>query len=131
MGKYDRKSYREIEREWLFLMPIETFQSSSSASYNLISKGKFYFIYENSDFLILEDKTKRGLEIKENLTDKKRDVIADMGIIYDLDGKGHKVGIRWYYPKQRFSIGEVMDDAKVMEKRYLEIREMTCPDDNF
>ena len=46
-----------------------------------------------------------------------------------MDGKGHKVNIRWFYSKEKFSIIDVERDAQVMEKRYIELREITCPSD--
>ncbi|MGH9909424.1 MAG: hypothetical protein ACRD32_02170 [Nitrososphaerales archaeon] len=53
---------------------------------------------------------------------------ADKGMIYDMDGIGHKVGIRWYFPKAQFSFGDVLKKAMDMEEHYRKIREMTCPD---
>jgi hypothetical protein len=50
-------------------------------------------------------------------------------MIYDLEGRGHRVTIRWLYPKSRYNLNYVIEDAEKMEKRYREIREMTCPDD--
>jgi hypothetical protein len=48
----------------------------------IVKKGQFYFIYEGNDRnLILEDKTKRGLEIRENTIDDKYNVEAEKGII--------------------------------------------------
>jgi hypothetical protein len=55
--------------------------------------------------------------------------LSDKGVVYDMDGRGHKVNIRWYYPKNKFSVHEVENNAQVMEKRYREIQEITCPDD--
>jgi len=49
-------------------------------------------------------------------------------MIYDMDGIGHKVGIRWYFPKDKFTFEKVLDCAKEMEERYRKIREETCPD---
>ena len=98
-------------------------------SLSLIKKGKFYFIYENTTYWVLEDKTKRGLEIIEKTKDQLKNVLIDRGIIYDMDGKGSKVNIRWYYPKQEFELQSVERDALIMEKRYLELREITCPSD--
>ena len=98
-------------------------------SLSLRKKGKFYFIYEDTTYWVLEDKTKRGLEIKEKTKDQIKNVLADKGIIYDMDGKGSKVNIRWYYPKEEFELQSVEKDALVMEKRYLELREITCPSD--
>lgn len=78
---------------------------------------------------MLEDKTKRGLEVKDKIIDNKNEIISERGMIYDMDGIGHKVVIRWLYPKSIYKIDRVTSDAKRMEQRYNEIREMTCPDD--
>jgi hypothetical protein len=96
---------------------------------NLIKKGRFYFIYDHDLNLVLEDKTKRGLEVRENIFDGKYGVQGDMGTIYDLNGIGHKVGIRWYFPKSKYRLDHVMKIAEEIELRYNAIREMTCPDD--
>lgn len=48
-------------------------------------------------------------------------------MIYDMDGIGQKVGIRWYFPKTQFSFGDVLK-AMDMEEHYRKIREMTCLD---
>lgn len=94
-----------------------------------IRKGRFYFILEDPEFFILFDKTKRGLELKDKLVDSQTEVVTERGVIYDMDGRGHKVGIKWLYPKSKFNIEFVVGDAERMEKKYKEIREMTCPDD--
>lgn len=96
---------------------------------NLIKKGHFYFIYDNDLNFVLEDKTKRGLEVRENVFDEKLSVQADKGMIYDLNGIGHKVGIRWYFPKSKYRLDHVIKIGEEMELRYKRIREMTCPDD--
>lgn len=96
---------------------------------NLIKKGRFYFIYDNPHNWILEDKTKRGLEVKEKSNDDSKKILSEKGIIYDMDGKGHKVNIRWFYPKNRFSLEDIEKDANMMEKKYTELREITCPND--
>ena len=96
---------------------------------NLIKKGHFYFIYDNDLNFVLEDKTKRGLEVRENVFDEKLMVQADKGMIYDLNGIGHKVGIRWYFPKSKYRLDHVIKIGEEMELRYKAIREMTCPDD--
>ena len=96
---------------------------------NLIKKGRFYFIYEGDLDLVLEDKTKRGLEVREFVFDEKLGVQADRGTIYDLDGIGHKVAIRWYFPKSKYSLEHVVKIGEEVELRYKAIREMTCPDD--
>jgi hypothetical protein len=103
--------------------------SSSSSALPLIKKGKFYFIYDDSKNWILEDKTKRGLEVKEKTNDPEKNVLSEKGLIYDMDGRGHKVNIRWYYPKNEYSLQTIEQDAQIMEKRYIEIREITCPSD--
>jgi hypothetical protein len=96
---------------------------------NLVKKGRFYFIYDDGKNLVLEDKTKRGLEVQEHILDEKYGVEADRGIIHDLDGTGHKVGIRWYFNQSKYTIDYVTRIAEDMEARYNAIREITCPDD--
>ena len=39
----------------------------------------------------MEDKTKRGLTVKETSVDEKLNVKADKGMIHDMDGIGHWV----------------------------------------
>ncbi len=94
----------------------------------LLKKGEFFFIYDSDSVLLLEDKTKRGLNPLERSLDEKFGVEAEKGMIYDTDGIGHKVGIRWYFPKSKFSFDDVLKKAMDMEERYRKIREMTCPD---
>lgn len=96
----------------------------------VLKKGIFYFIKENSESLIIEDKTKRGLEVRDTSLDDKLGVIADKGMIHDMDGIGHWVPIRWYFPKSEFDLGDVTIHAEAMEKKYTELRELTCPDDD-
>lgn len=108
---------------------MENISNTSDNKQNLLSKGKFFFIYEDSTHYILVDKTKKGLEIKETTIDPERSILSSKGMIYDMDGIGHKVHIKWFYPKDRFSLDLVNKDAQIMEKKYLKIREMTCPDD--
>ncbi len=100
-----------------------------SSDLPVLKSGSFYLIKDADAHLILEDKTKRGLAIKETSTDEKLDVKTDKGMIHDMDGVGHYVPIRWYFSKETFDISQVMIHAQVMEKKYSEIREQTCPDD--
>jgi hypothetical protein len=96
---------------------------------NLIKKGQFFFIYDCDLKFILEDKTKRGLEVRENVPDEGLGVLSDKGMIYDFDGVGHKVGIRWYFPKSEYSLEHVIKIGEEIELRYKAIRDITCPDD--
>lgn len=96
---------------------------------NLVKKGQFYFIYDMSPHLVLEDKTKRGLEVREHVIDEKYGVEADRGMIHDMDGIGHKVGIRWYFPQSKYTLDQVVKIAEEIEARYKAIRDITCPDD--
>lgn len=96
----------------------------------LVKKGQFYFIYDNRPDLVLEDKTKRGLEVRETVPDDKYGVEADKGVIYDMDGIGHTVGIRWYFPQSKYTIEHVTQIAQEIEARYKAIRDLTCPDDD-
>ena len=96
----------------------------------VLKKGSFYFIKDGNTNFILEDKTKRGLTIKETSIDEKLNVKADKGMIHDMDGIGHWVPIRWYFSKDSHELSQVEVHAEAMEKKYTEIRELTCPDDN-
>jgi hypothetical protein len=122
MGKYDREPNRKISE-------IDE-DKSMQADRSPLIKGKFYFIYDDNLNLILEDKTKRGLEVRERNNDDKYNVDADKGMIHDMDGIGHKVGIRWYFPKSKYQVEDVIKIAEEMDARYKAIQEMTCPDDD-
>ena len=78
----------------------------------------------------MEDRTKRGLTVREQSLDENYHVIADKGMIHDMDGIGHWVGIRWYFPKKDHTLNKVLEHAEKMEKKYTELRELTCPDDS-
>ena len=94
-----------------------------------LARGRFYNIFDRGDVLVLEDRTKRGLEPRNRTVDEKYGVEADKGMIHDMDGIGHLVGIRWYFPKSKFSADQVRQFAVDIETRYRAIQEVTCPDD--
>jgi len=96
----------------------------------ILKKGSFYFIKDDGTNFILEDKTKRGLTVKDTSLEEKLNVIADKGMIHDMDGIGHWVPIRWYFSKKQFKLEKIFEYAEVMEKKYTELRELTCPDDS-
>lgn len=96
----------------------------------ILQKGSFYFIKDGDADFIMEDKTKRGLTVKETSIDEKLNVKADKGMIHDMDGIGHWVPIRWYFSKTQFDLKKISEYAEAMEKKYNEIRELTCPDDS-
>ncbi|HXG73713.1 MAG TPA: hypothetical protein VNK44_02685 [Candidatus Nitrosotenuis sp.] len=96
----------------------------------ILKKGSFYTIRDAQEDLIMEDRTKRGLTVREKSLDEKFGVLADKGMIHDMDGIGHWVPIRWYFPKKEYDLQRVLSYAEDMEKRYTELRELTCPDDN-
>ena len=96
----------------------------------VLKTGSFYFIKDGDANFILEDKTKRGLKVKDTSIDEKLNVIADKGMIHDMDGIGHWVPIRWYFSKALFDLQKILEYAEVMEKKYTELRELTCPDDS-
>ena len=102
--------------------------NDSEQELSVLKKGIFYVIRDDVTDIIMEDKTKRGLTVQERTTDEKYNVMADKGMIYDMDGIGHKVGIRWYFPKDQFAFEQVLEHAKEMEEKYRKIREETCPD---
>lgn len=95
----------------------------------VLKKGAYYYIKENDSDFILEDRTKRGLTVKETSLDEKLNVTADKGMIHDMDGIGHWVPVRWYFSKDSFNVEQVTEKAESMEKKYQELRELTCPDD--
>jgi len=95
----------------------------------ILEKGSFYFVKDGESDQILEDKTKRGLTIKETSIDENLKVKADKGMIHDMDGIGHWVPIRWYFSKNSYDLSAVLIHADVMEKKYTELRELTCPQD--
>jgi hypothetical protein len=96
----------------------------------ILQKGSFYFIKDGDADFIMEDKTKRGLTVKETSIDETLNVKADKGMIHDMDGIGHWVPIRWYFSKTQFDLKKISEYAEAMEKKYNEIRELTCPDDS-
>jgi hypothetical protein len=96
----------------------------------ILKKGSFYFIKDGDTHLIMEDKTKRGLTVKEKSLDEKLNVEAEKGMIHDMDGIGHWVPIRWFFPKSQYDLDKVLSHAETMEKKYKELRELTCPDDD-
>jgi hypothetical protein len=122
MGQYDRQPDRKIGHQVQFMVGMQGQQP--------IRKGQFYFIYDDVSNLVLEDKTKRGLEVQERGLDEKYGVEAEKGMIYDMDGIGHRVGIRWYFPKSDHTLDQVSKIAEEIERKYRAIREMTCPDDD-
>jgi len=109
-------------------LEIQLKNNDSEQELPVIKKGIFYSIVDGPTDIIMEDKTKRGLTVQEKTVDEKYNVMAEKGMIYDMDGIGHKVGIRWYFPKDQFTFDKVLEHAKEMEERYRKIREETCPD---
>jgi hypothetical protein len=96
----------------------------------ILKKGAYYTIRDGQDDIIMEDRTKRGLTLREHSVDEKLQVMADKGMIHDMDGIGHFVPIRWYFPKSKYGLDHVLVHAESMEKKYAELRELTCPDDS-
>ena len=96
-----------------------------------VSEGTFYAITDDEGLgeYTLLDKTKRGLEVRERSVDDKAGVMADKGMIHGMDGIGHLVPIRWHYDKRDSDISDVTSHAESIERRYTELREITCPDD--
>lgn len=102
---------------------------SSESDLRLVKKTTFFHVRESKTDLIAEDRTKRGLEPKERSLEEKQGVEADKGVIHDMDGIGHTVPIRWYFPKSSFTLEQVMKRIAPLDKKYTEMRELTCPDD--
>ena len=96
---------------------------------NLLKRGRFYFIYDDDpQNFVVEDKTKRGLPVLENSIDENAGIKADKGRFYDSNGRGHVVPIRWYFPKEKYTLDQVYNFADKLENRYRVIMEDTCPD---
>jgi hypothetical protein len=94
-----------------------------------LKKGQFYSIYdENDEYFILEDRTKRGLSVVQKTIDKDVGVIAEKGCIYDGNGRGHVVPIRWFFPKEKYIFETVCNFADKLDNHYRSIMEDTCPD---
>ena len=66
---------------------------------------------------------------QETRIDKRHSVDVENGVIYDMDGIGHKVRIRWYFPEEKFQIDYILNFAEELEKKYKASRELTCQDD--
>ena len=94
----------------------------------LVKQGIFYSIRDSPTFFIMEDKTKRGLTVQGQSLDENYKVEAEKGMIYDMDGIGHRVAIRWYFPKKDFDLNIVLEFAESLETKYKKLREETCPD---
>jgi hypothetical protein len=88
----------------------------------VLKKGSFYYIKDGDSDIIMEDKTKRGLTIKETSIDEKLNVKADKGMIHDMDGIGHWVPIRWYFSKSQFDLNQVSEYAEAMDKKYTALK---------
>ena len=109
-------------------METQSKNNETSQELPILKKGIFYAILDGTSDIMMEDKTKRGLTVQERSLDEKYGVTSDKGMIYDMDGIGHKVGIRWYFPKDKYGFEKVLEYAIDMEQRYRKIREETCPD---
>lgn len=109
-------------------MEIQLKNNETGQELPILKKGIFYAILDGPSDIIMEDKTKRGLTVQERSIDEKYTVDSDKGMIYDMDGIGHKVGIRWYFPKDKYRFEKVLEHAMEIEQRYRKIREETCPD---
>jgi hypothetical protein len=109
-------------------LEIQSKNNETDQEQTILKKGIFYAIIDDPSYVIMEDKTKRGLIVQERSIDEKYGVNSDKGMIYDMDGIGHKVGIRWYFPKDKYEFDKVLEHATEMEQRYRKIREETCPD---
>lgn len=104
-------------------------KTAMSEEKTLLKKGRFYFIYdEDPQNLVVEDKTKRGLPVLENSIDQDVGLTADKGRFYDANGRGHVVPIRWYFPKEKYTLDQVYNFADKLENRYRAIMDLTCPD---
>lgn len=104
-------------------------KSNSGLDLPVLRRGSFYYIKEDGASFVLEDRTKRGLTVREQSANDSPGITADRGVIYDMDGIGHTVTIRWYFAKSSHNLESVVGRAEAIEKKYTELRELTCPDD--
>ena len=94
----------------------------------VLESGSYYRIIDSGKYLILEDMTKRGLRAGARTRDNQLGVDAEMGTIHDMDGIGHSVPLRWFFPKSGYELGTISRHAASLESRYARLRELTCPD---
>jgi hypothetical protein len=95
----------------------------------VLKSGQFYFIYDGDcQSFVLEDRTKRGLPVVENNIDESVGLMVEKGRFYDGNGRGHVVPIRWYFPKESYTLEQVCKFADTLDNRYRAIMEETCPD---
>ena len=95
------------------------------AGSSTIAEGTFYTIIKYDATLVLLDKQRHNLETKEQSFDEEAGTIADKGVIYDMDGIGHTVPIRWHYENDK--IADAKRHAALVEKRYNMLYDATCP----
>lgn len=102
--------------------------ADAAAAMPVLERGEFFRILDGGDSYVLADMTKRGLEARSRSVDEGVGVEADKGVIHDMDGIGREVPIRWFFPKGRHGMGDVLAPARRLEEKYTKLREMTCPD---
>ena len=96
---------------------------------NLVKRGQLYSIYDSdSKNFVLEDRTKRGLPVIEISIDASIGLKTDRGRFYDANGRGHVMPIRWYFPKESYTLAQVCKLADKLDNRYKAVMEDTCPD---
>ena len=100
---------------------------SAPAGLPVLGDGAFYRIRHDNLFYILEDTTKDGLAPADRVPDGDLRVDVERGIIYDMYGTGHRVPMRWYFPKESHGLTAVRAHADRMEKRYAALRDLACP----
>jgi hypothetical protein len=104
-------------------------RTDKSLEKEVLKSGQFYFIYNGDDQnFALEDRTKRGLPVVENNIDESVGLMAEKGRFYDGNGRGHVVPIRWYFPKENYTLEQVCKFGDTLDNRYKTIMEETCPD---
>ena len=83
----------------------------------VLEKGSFYFVKDADADFVMEDKTKRGLTVKETSVDKKLNVKADKGMIHDMDGIGHWVPIQMVFFKKNLRSFSGYDTRRIYGKK--------------
>ena len=99
-----------------------------STEKNLLKKGQFHYVYDKSDHeVVIEDRTKRGLPVLEQSLDGTSGLVADKGRLYDANGRGHIVSIRWYFPKDKYTLEQIYQFGEALDGHYRAIMDLTCP----
>ena len=92
-----------------------------------VERGSFFSIFDDGDSYVLADTTRQGVRPRLRSMDEKAGVEADKGIVHDRDGTGREVPVRWFFPKARYGLDDVIGAARALEEKHARLREAACP----